>query len=248
MYYCCGISDKGVMPHNEDALMMNDAVLTYGSEKCSIEPPFILAVADGVSGECAGELASAMCLDMVKEITDFQRDSIEDRITEIHEKLAEFSRNDSESRNMQTTLCGIAVDADGMITSFNAGDSRLYRFHDGCLEQLTRDQSLVQLLYEEGKITPEERRTHARRNIIFPVIGNIKDSPKIEIRDVPEITENSDILMLCTDGLSDYLSDDEIKEILERPENLCEKLDIFVETALKNGGADNISIILASLE
>ncbi|MDE7225724.1 MAG: SpoIIE family protein phosphatase [Ruminococcus sp.] len=136
----------------------------------------------------------------------------------------------------------------GVITSFNAGDSRLYRFHDGFLEQITRDQSLVQLLYEEGKITPEERRTHARRNIIFPVIGNINDSPTVEIRDVPEIAENGDILMLCTDGLSDYLSDEEIKEILERSVSLHEKLDILMETALKNGSKDNISIILVSPE
>ncbi|MDE5764680.1 MAG: SpoIIE family protein phosphatase [Ruminococcus sp.] len=248
MYYCYGISDKGIMPHNEDALMMSDFVLTHGSGECSIKPPFILAVADGVSGECAGELASAMCLGMVKEINDFRRDSLEDSIMTIHEKIAEFGRNDSGSRNMQTTLCGISVDTDGVITSFNAGDSRLYRFHDGFLEQITRDQSLVQLLYEEGKITPEERRTHARRNIIFPVIGNINDSPTVEIRDVPEIAENGDILMLCTDGLSDYLSDEEIKEILERSVSLHEKLDILMETALKNGSKDNISIILVSPE
>ena len=75
---------------------------------------------------------------------------------------------------MQATLCGIAIDENNNITTFNVGDSRLYRFRQGKLRQISKDQSLVQLLYEEGTITMEERKTHVHRNIIFPVFGNLR--------------------------------------------------------------------------
>ena len=177
MYYCCGITEKGIMPHNEDALLIGRHVMTAGMVEQNMKPPFIMAVSDGVSGENAGELASVMCLEELRDIADFRKSQLHSGIMEIHEKLAEYSRNDEESRNMQTTLCGIAVDENQRIFAFNVGDSRLYRFREGILTQLSRDQSLVQLLYEEGTITQEELKTHVHRNIIFPALGNIKDTP-----------------------------------------------------------------------
>ncbi|MDE5569595.1 MAG: protein phosphatase 2C domain-containing protein [Ruminococcus sp.] len=243
MYYCCGITDKGIMPHNEDALLIGQDVLTYGSLEKYMDSPFILAVSDGVSGENAGELASAMCLETLRGAGDYRQNKLADGIMNIHHKLADFSRDNSETNNMQATLCGIAVGRDGSVTSFNVGDSRLYRFRTGELKQLSRDQSLVQLLYEEGEITHEERRTHVHKNIIFPVLGNIKDSPKVDTFELDGGLVYGDVLILCTDGLSDYVSSADILEIMELPKNLSIRLDMLVRKAVSNGGSDNISII-----
>lgn len=243
MYYCCGITDKGIMPHNEDAALIGQDVLIDGSLEKYMDSPFILAVSDGVSGENAGELASAMCLENLRGAEDYRQNKLTGSIMKIHQKLADFSRDNSETNNMQATLCGIAVGDDGSVNSFNVGDSRLYRFRAGELRQLSRDQSLVQLLYEEGEISHEERRTHVHRNIIFPVLGNIKDLPKIDTFEVDGGLTYGDVLILCTDGLSDYVSSADILEIMELPKNLAVRLDMLVKKAIENGGKDNISIV-----
>lgn len=245
MYYCCGITEKGVMPHNEDALLIGRHVMTAGMIEKRLEPPFIMAVSDGVSGENAGELASVMCLESVRKIENLRQNQLRAGLMGIHEELAEFSRNDPESRNMQTTLCGIAIDNDERVCAFNVGDSRLYRFRESELKQLSRDQSLVQLLYEEGAITHEERKTHVHRNIIFPAFGNIKDTPKIDIEEIEGGFEYGDVLLICSDGLSDYLSALDIQEVMELPKGLTNRLEILVKTALENGCKDNISVAAA---
>ncbi len=242
MYYCCGITEKGIMPHNEDALLIGKHVMTAGMLEQPMKPPFAIAVSDGVSGENAGELASAMCLEYFKEIKDYRKSQLHASIMEIHEKLAEYSRNDAESCNMQTTLCGIAVDENEKVTLFNVGDSRLYRYRDGDLRQLSRDQSLVQLLYEEGSITNEERKTHVHRNIIFPVLGNIKDTPRIDIEEIEGGFDYGDVLLICSDGLSDTLSPIDIQEVMDCPKSLLNRLEILVNMALEQGCNDNISI------
>lgn len=242
MYYCCGITEKGIMPHNEDALLIGRHVMTAGMLEQPMKPPFTIAVSDGVSGENAGELASAMCLEYVKNIEDYRKSQLHTSIMEIHEKLAEYSRNDAESCNMQTTLCGIAVDESERVTLFNVGDSRLYRYRDGDLRQLSRDQSLVQLLYEEGSITNEERKTHVHRNIIFPVLGNIKDTPRIDIEEIEGGFNYGDVLLICSDGLSDTLSTIDIQEVMDCPKSLLKRLEILVNMALEQGCTDNISV------
>lgn len=245
MYYCCGITEKGIMPHNEDALLIGSHVMTAGMIEQRIVPPFVMAVSDGVSGENAGELASVMCLEGLKSVGDYRKSQLYAGLMNIHERLAEYSRSDPESRNMQTTLCGIAVDENERVFAFNVGDSRLYRFRHGELRQLSRDQSFVQLLYEEGSITNEERKTHVHRNIIFPVFGNLKDTPKIDIDEITGGFDYGDVLLICSDGLSDYLSSPEMQEIMEYPKSLMSRLEILVKTALDRGCNDNISITAA---
>lgn len=241
MYYCCGITDKGIMPHNEDAVLVGQDVLTKGSVEKNLDAPFVLAVSDGVSGENAGELASAMCLEIIRDTEDFSKNGLADGIMNVHRTLADFSRDNSETNNMQATLCGVSVGGDGSVTSFNVGDSRLYKFRAGELRQLSRDQSLVQLLYEEGEITHEERKTHVHKNIIFPVLGNVKDLPKVDVCGIS--LDFGDVLIICTDGLSDYVSSADMLDIMELPKNLAVRLSLLVEKAIDNGGKDNVSVV-----
>ena len=243
MYYCCGVTDKGVMPHNEDALLIKDSVMDSGSSEYNVSEPFIAAVSDGVSGERSGELASKMCLELLRDIGYSGETKLDEELLGIHQKLAEYSRSDPEMHNMQATLCGIAVDESNNILTFNVGDSRLYRYRGGRIKQISRDQSLVQLLIDEGAITTEERKTHVHRNIIFPVFGNQKSESQIDTVVLEGGMEYGDLLLLCTDGLSDYVSTLDIEEIIELPKNLETRLNMLVKKALENGSKDNISVI-----
>ena len=243
MYYCCGVTDKGVMPHNEDALLINGSVIDSGSSEQTLKEPFLAAVSDGVSGERSGELASKMCLELLRDKGFSDGDDLEEKLLSVHHGLAEYSESDPETHNMQATVCGIAVDGKNSIYTFNVGDSRLYRYRGGRIKQISRDQSLVQLLIDEGAITTEERKTHVHRNIIFPVLGNVKSEPKIDIAELPAGMEYGDLLLLCTDGLSDYVSVLDIEEILEMPKSLKTRLHLLVDKALANGSKDNITVI-----
>ncbi len=243
MYYCCGITEKGVMPHNEDAMLVGREVRDSGVTEQTLPAPFFAAVSDGVSGELSGELASMMCLRRLSGSDFYSEDRLKDGILSIHRELAEYSKNSPEAHNMQCTLCGIAIDSNENITAFNIGDSRLYRFRDGRLRQLSRDQSLVQLLYEEGTITREELKTHARRNIIFPALGNITSEPTVDTELIEGGMQYGDILLLCTDGLSDYISTQDIQEVLELPKSLYMRLQMLVDMAMERKCQDNISVI-----
>lgn len=243
MFYCCGITEQGNTPHNEDALLINRHVMTSGDCEQTLNSPFIAAVSDGVSGERSGEVASEMCLGLVGEIHYSSRVNLEHRLLEVHRSLAGYSAENPEIHNMQATLCGIAVNENNEAVSFNVGDSRLYRFRRGRAEQLSRDQSLVQLLYDEGTITLEQKRTHVHRNIIFPVFGNLNTPPKVDIVPIEGGIIHGDVLMLCTDGLSDYVSPLDMEEVMELPKSLPQRLKLLVKRAMDCGSKDNITII-----
>ncbi len=243
MYYCCAITDRGIRDHNEDALLIHKTILTEGVTEQLVKAPFLTAVADGVAGEQSGEIASSMCLKMLKNTAFTSRTDLKKVLLQIHESLAEQGRRQSNMFNMQTTLCGFGIDEQHYLHTMNVGDSRLYRYRNGCIKQLSRDQSLVQMLFEEGSITKEEKRTHAHRNIIFPVLGNLSSLPSFDVQAKEEYIEFGDILLLCSDGLSDYLSSHEIEEILALPKPLVRRLRLLADQALQNGGSDNISII-----
>ncbi len=243
MYYCCAMTEKGIRDNNEDALLLHRTVLTEGVTECSLSAPFLAAVADGVSSEHCGELASSMCLNLLKEVRYSSRLDLKATLKEVHKALTDYSRQQEETANMQTTLCGIAIDEYEGIHTINIGDSRLYRYRSGRLVQLSRDQSLVQRLYEEGVITKEEQRNHRQRNIIFPVLGNLSSSPDYDVRDIEECVQYGDLLLICSDGLSDYITTDEMEEILAAPKPLVRRLRLMTERALENGGTDNITTI-----
>lgn len=243
MYLCCAITNQGVRPHNEDALLLHKTVLTDGVTEGQLQAPFLIGVADGVSGEHSGELASATCMEMLRNITFTSKTNMDEKLSEIHHALCELGCQDNETRNMQTTLCALGVDENEMLHTINVGDSRLYRYRSGVLQQLSRDQSLVQMLYEEGSITKAEREHHKHKNIIFPVLGNLHSLPIFDIQSHNERVEFGDVLLLCSDGLSDYVSSPEIEDILAMPKPLVRRLQLLIELALNNGSSDNITIL-----
>lgn len=243
MFYCCAITDKGIRDNNEDAYIIGQCVQTEGAAEFTLKPPFLAAVADGVSGEQCGELASSFCLNQLSEINYSEKTDLHDTLMQIHESMTQYSIQQAETFNMQTTLCGIGLDENERLCTFNVGDSRLYRYRAGRLVQLSRDQSLVQMLYEEGTITMEEKRHHRQRNIIFPVLGNCSSKPVLDIHTRNDTIAYGDIFLLCSDGLSDYASTSEMEEILALPKPLIRRLRLLADCALQNNGSDNITIV-----
>ena len=165
------------------------------------------------------------------------------KLSMIHETLVKNGTKQETTRNMQTTLCAVGIDEHDMLHSMNVGDSRLYRFRNGHLEQLSRDQSFVQLLFEQGIITLEQKQTHVNRNIILPVLGNMHEVPEFDVREHHEKMQEGDILLLCSDGLSDYVSNLEIEQILSMSVDLVRRLQLLTELAMLNHCSDNITII-----
>lgn len=242
MYYCCGYTGKGIRPHNEDAFMIHREVILDGASEQRLDAPFLIAVADGVAGEAAGEQASRLCLTKLASVKFNKRLELQAKLLEIHEAIVQTGCADPNCTNMQTTLCGIGIDESQQLHFFNVGDSRLYRYRSGQLRQLSRDQSLVQMLFEEGTITRAQQKTHVHRNIILPVMGSVSSAPKPEITRPEESMAYGDILLLCSDGLSDYVQTSDIEEILAMAKPMPKRLERLYARAVECGGKDNITI------
>ncbi len=243
MFYCCGVTDKGIMPHNEDAMLIGKTVCSDGSFEKELYAPFMTAVSDGVSGESSGEVASRMCLEKLMGADSYRKQDMKLSLYRIHRELAAFSETYPQYRNMQATLCGIAIDRHGQMLAFNVGDSRLYRYREHHIKQITRDQTFVQLLYKEGSITAEERKNSIHRNIIMPAFGCLTADPQIDVDWIKGSVLPGDIFLLCTDGLSDYVSAPDIQDILEMPKSLMKRTQMLVNEALRRGGRDNVTAI-----
>ncbi len=248
MYYCCGISDKGaVRENNEDAYLVNKIVLSKAQMESDVNAPFIAAVADGVGGEASGEIASHMALDLLSAVRPRKSTDFKAKLLAIHSKLRRYGITHGSSANMQTTLCALAVDENEKAYVINVGDSRMYRFRGGVIKQLSTDQSLVQMLFDQGKITGEEKKTHAQRNVIFPVLGNIADDPDPSVTEIEGGIKKGDIIIICSDGLSDYITTGEFEEILAMPMRLPKRLRRLIDAAMDNGSTDNITVVGVSV-
>lgn len=243
MFYCCAITEQGVKERNEDAVLVHNTVMTEGALEKEMDTPFIAAVCDGVSGEKSGDIASSMCLAELAKQEYSSEMNITNALNKIHKQLLSYGAFHKNSANMQTTICGLAVDENTQLTCINVGDSRLYRYRASVLKQISKDQSLVEMLYEQGKIVYEEKRNHVHRNIIMPVLGNTSSQPNIDVNVIRDELEYGDVFLICSDGLSDYIVKSEIEEILSLPMSMPKRLEEMVKRSLNKGCRDNISII-----
>ena len=204
-------------------------------------------IADGMGGHAGGEVASGLTKEVIE--TSINRgEDIEDAIQQSH--LAVLQANDAGSgkRGMGTTVVAAQFDEENYKLAW-VGDSRAYLW-TGELNQISKDQSLVQIMIDVGQITREEARFHPRRNIITQHIGQV-ELDRLKIGCVQATLEPGQIMLLCSDGLSDEVGDDEMTEILRKA---CSKqlsdqeiADTLIEAALRNGGHDNVTVIVVSL-
>lgn len=203
----------------------------------------LFIVADGMGGHRAGEIASHVAADTAREFV-IERKSREDYSELIREafeaanqRVYREGRENPDYEGMGTTLV-IALLANEKLTIGHVGDSRIYRLRNGNLERLTRDHSLVEDLVSRGLLTQEDARTFPERNIVTRAIGIFEE---VEA-DIAELTaEDGDKYLLCSDGLTNMVTDDRIKALLSEDipvSSICEHL---VAEANDNGGLDNIT-------
>lgn len=243
MYYCCGITDPGVNgEHNEDAFLINKTVMTRSVLECTADAPFAAGVADGVGGEQFGEVASRLALELLSGMKIAPGVDYTHKLLDIHRYIRKYGAS-KKHYNMQTTLCALLLDSKGGAFIVNIGDSKLFRYRGGIIRQLSTDQSLVQLLYEKGEITREQKKNHIHKNVIFPVLGNLETNPKVEVTEIEGGIMPGDLILICTDGLADYITTGEFEEALAQPVKLPKRLAALVELAKKGGSKDNITAV-----
>ncbi len=245
-YYIYGLTSKGnVRSSNEDRILVCKEVVDAGSCFTTLSAPFVAAVCDGVGGENAGEVAAQMCLEKLSEL-DYRSDTdLKNEILDIHYKIKSRGEGESSSRNMQTTLCMLAVDENGEAVCVNIGDSRMYRYVNAAIRQISTDQSYRQYVYEHGGEGDVARISPRLANAIVSSVGSSTNDPEIEI--IPLVTrfgkEPDDMILIVSDGVSDYVSEQQLEIGMGLDLPIAQKLEAIAQLALDNGSTDNISII-----
>jgi serine/threonine protein phosphatase PrpC len=207
-----------------------------------LAPPFF-AVADGMGGAKAGEVASAMATEGFEGESDSGEPAeaqLARILREANKRIYDLATADESHRGMGTTLTAAKITGDD-ISLAHVGDSRAYRMRDGELEQLTKDHSLVAELERSGQITAEAAEHHPQRSIITRALG---PEPDVEVDTYTVAAREGDLFLLCSDGLTSMISDEEISSILRSADSLDAAADALVRAANQSGGKDNITVVL----
>ncbi|HKP18195.1 MAG TPA: Stp1/IreP family PP2C-type Ser/Thr phosphatase [Gaiellaceae bacterium] len=211
------------------------------NEDAYVSAPPLFAVADGMGGAQAGEIASRIAAAVLRESERLTgEDAVVELIQEANRRIYEEAATDQAQSGMGTTITA-ALAENGSVLIGHVGDSRAYRVRDGALEQLTEDHSLVAELVRSGKLSPEEADVHPQRSVITRVVGS---EPDVDIDTVSVDARVGDIFLLCSDGLTSMVDDQVILEIVERHRaNLEQAARALVDAANKRGGEDNITVV-----
>lgn len=223
-----------VRTENEDAYLSSEEVF---------------AVADGMGGHLAGEIASATALNVLKQELakpkgSADKDLLVHSIKKANRAVYEKASNRPDQRGMGTTLTAMIL-KDNKFLIGHIGDSQAYLLRRGKLRKLTQDHSLIAEMVKAGQISPQEAENHPLRSVLTRALGV---EPEIEIDLITGKNQAGDKMFLCTDGLNTMLSDSQIREIIAKPlhpKTLCRRL---IEAANAQGGQDNITVILVEFE
>ena len=231
------LTDIGrVRPINEDSYYLPQP----GEQFC--------AVADGMGGHNAGEVASALAVevfgDQMRCCTSPDAAEVRRAIQYANTIIYGESYLDAEKQGMGTTFTCLVETSDGVCIG-QVGDSRAYRLRDEVLEQITRDHSFVEELVLAGQITQEEARVHPMRNYITRALGT---GAAVEVDTFELDVRPDDVYLLCSDGLSNYVRDAELEEITRGKGQWQDKLRRLIDRALEAGGHDNITAMYVTFE
>jgi len=234
----CYMTDSGrVRNHNEDSV----TILKNASDE------YLMVVADGMGGHRKGEVASSIAVSRLgKRFNDTpsigtKLDAVNwlnDNINEINREILEYGETNVDSKGLGTTVV-VALLTKSYLIFGNIGDSSGYVMKNNKLHKVTKAHTLVNLLVEAGNITEEEAKTHPKKNILMKALGV---SEKCEL-DIFDVDIESDSILLCSDGLTNMLSDEQIEKVLLDEEmDVDEKVDKLIKKCNARGGNDNISI------
>jgi serine/threonine protein phosphatase PrpC len=215
----------------------------------------LLVVADGVGGHAFGEVASQITVDLFRSLFEAGKlaPAAEPKMRDMlltmaghkaHVDVSKVAVEQPDKSGMSCTLTAALCDATS-VTLYQVGDSRLYLWSNGVLTQLSKDQTVAQGLVDDGRITPEQLKTHPDRGTLQQSIGLEAIDKPIE----PVITTHEwsagDVLISCTDGLSDMATDDDIASIMTTVEPDASAVKALIKQALSRGGRDNVTIAIA---
>jgi protein phosphatase len=220
-----------VRDHNEDEYLVDESL-------------GLVAVADGMGGHRAGEVASAAALDALR-IAFGAGSGIDDAVTAANDIVYEQSVADQSLRGMGTTLTAGALGIDGTLLLGHVGDSRAYLVRDGSLERVTTDHSLVEELIQAGELTEEEREQDPRRSQITRALG-LAPGVVVDLESVA--LQAGDRVLLCSDGLTTMLREHRIAEILRDQQDGEVAAQQLIDEANEAGGADNITVLIVDIE
>lgn len=208
------------------------------------------AVADGMGGHAAGDVASGIVIDSLTALEGtppITVAGIVDALTEAHASIVRYGADHPCAHGLGTTVTGLArvvYEGEPGWAIFNVGDSRVYHLVDGELERITVDHSEIEELVARGVVTPEQARTHPLRHVITRCIGALSE-PQIDVWILPTVVER---FLVCSDGLNGELTDDRIVEILNDHPEPQDAADALVEEALETGGRDNVTVIVVNVD
>ena len=232
------------MPVKFAAKTSPGAVRTNNEDSYSADPDLgLFMVADGMGGHKAGEVASAIAI--------FQAHNYVANKTPLAEALRKTHRdilNAGETKNNGMGSTGVAVLQNGQDYEVNwVGDSRAYRYSfankQGHLERLTKDHSFVQTLIDNGSISEQEARNHPQRNVITQCLGN-KMQNDVKVGETKGAWKANEWLILCSDGLTGELTDEQMSNILKDSQSTDDAVDNLVQKAMEYGGSDNITVVV----
>jgi protein phosphatase len=234
-----GVTHIGkVRNNNEDAFFINNQ-------------KNLIAVADGMGGHKAGEIASGIAIEAMAEFDAMLRDNAAMPVEAFNKafhhantRILEHAHRHLECKGMGTTLTAIYL-AENIAYIAHVGDSRAYLFSHDQLKQITRDHTLVEELVKNGSIDRESALTHPQKNVLMRAVG-VDESVEPDLHEIE--THPGDLFIVCSDGLTHYLTDVEIRDILATEENLFDALNVLTERALKRGGGDNITVVGLKVE
>jgi protein phosphatase len=233
-------------------VIVDQAGLTdVGRQRSSNEDSFLesapmFAVADGMGGARAGEVASRIAVETLADGAT-ERGEGEARLAETaraaNRRIYELAQEDDSRAGMGTTFTAVMVE-DGDVVTGHVGDSRLYRLRDGALERLTRDHSLVEELVRRGELDPSEAESHPQRSIITRALG---PEPDVDVETFTCRGRAGDVYLVCSDGLTSMVSEDRLRELLTEGGSLEQAARRLVDAANEAGGKDNITVVLFRL-
>ncbi len=226
-----GRTDIGQLrENNEDAIVSNDR---------------LALVADGMGGHPGGEIAANAAAGVIPAVfTGRSVDELDAALRAANWAIRDRALAQPGLEGMGTTICVVGLLADGHLALVNVGDSRAYRWHEGALTQLTQDHSVTSELIQRGELREEDASEHPHYGVLTRALGVGSD---VEIDRRTLSVEAGDRIVLCTDGLFNELSREEISNAMEAGGDLADIVDNLIDGAIANGGRDNVSVVVAEV-
>lgn len=233
-YFICGTYKKDVSINR---------MRTEHNEICE---EYLYAVCDGMGGEAFGEKASLLAVEALNEYWQNRNFSINDYVQKANKRICDEMEKNNGTR-MGTTLAVLHI-KDNIACAYNVGDSRVYFLRDRELKKISKDHSQVERLIRMNIITPEEAKTHPERHKLTQYLGIFPEEMIIEAFESEKLAVNAgDIFLLCSDGLTDTLNDEEIREMLGSVNSVKECLKRLIFNSVKSGGNDNITAAIVKV-